>query len=230
MSALSESQGDTAPATSPDASEVAPAHDVRHWIRWAGLAFAVLFVVGAVPATDTWSDNATDQEVIDWYASGSNRIGQLVGFYLATAAGLAFLVFSVGLSQLLPRASISRLFRALSQLFVTFMMAGMTAIATVSASVEIPGLPEVEDAALLRTIESLGFGLILVGGLAAAGAAVAVASFGLRGTGVLPSWLVVAGYVSGAVLLVGGVLFLPAVLLVLWTIAVAITARPAAVR
>lgn len=219
MSSLPADLTSAPPATSSS-------DDTRSWIRWAGLAFVLLFVVGWNLVSFTWEDSANDQEVVDWYASGGNRVRQLVGAYITTMAALAFLVFGTGLSRLIPRPSVAQLVRSLTQLFTALLVAGTAAIVSAAASVEIPGFPEPTDPELLRTVESIGFGMVLLGGLMAAGGAVLVSSYGLRSAGVIPSWLVVAGYVAGAVLIVAGVLFIPALLLVLWALAVAVTARP----
>lgn len=218
MSESSSGIGSSVTVDSPDS-------EARSWIRWAGFAFALLFVVGWVLVSFTWEDPDKDQEIIDWYASSGNRIRQVVGAYLTSLAGLAFVVFGIGISRLIPRASIAQLVRALSQLFAMLVLVGTLVITTVSASIVFPSFPEVEDAALLRTVESIGFGMVLFSGLITAGLAMVAVSFGLRGTNVVPSWLVLAGYIAGGILVVAGTLFIPMVLLVLWVLAVAFTVR-----
>lgn len=215
------------PSTSTEAATPSGADDrPGSWVRWSGIGFGVLFLVGWITLTFTWDDNATDQEIIDWYGDSGNRVRQMVGAYLTALAGVAFVVFTTGLTQLIPKAGISRLVRSLSMVFSTLLIAATAAIANASASVEVPGFDEPQDAELLRLIEGIGFGMVLLGGTIAVGVAVILASYGLRGTRVLPAWLVVAGYVIGAVLALLGVLYIPLVLLVLWALAVGITVRP----
>lgn len=218
---MSESSGDLGSSVITESR----ADGERSWIRWSGMAFVLLLVVGWILTSFTWDDPAKDQEILDWYESSGNRIRQLVGAYLLSFAALAFVVFSTGVNQRVSRTGIAPLARGFSHLFAAMLVAGGITISSASASIEIPGYPEFENAELLRLVESVGFGIILLGGLMAAGAAVLATSFGLRGTGAIPSWLVVAGYVVGVLLLFGGVLYIPVVLLPLWVLATSLTVR-----
>jgi hypothetical protein len=100
---------------------------------------------------------------------------------------------------------------------------GGIAMAQMSAAIEIGDIP-IPSADVLRTAEQLGFGLLLVAGGLFAALTVAAVSFGARGTGLLPAWLVTTGYVV-AVILLFSVMFIPLILLPLWAIAVAVATR-----
>ena len=65
-------------------------------------------------------------------------------------------------------------------------------------------------------------GSMLVFGMAAAGLLILTTSIVAGRTALLPRWLVVTGYVVGVIVLVGGVLFFPVALFLLWMLAVGI--------
>jgi hypothetical protein len=207
--------------------------DTRAGLRWSGLVFAALFLVGWISLTWVWETDATDQEIIDWYGESGNRVRQLAGGFLTALAGVAFVVFTTYLARLIPRATMAQLVRSLGVLFAGTLAVAVGAIATVAGSVELgdadaPG--QLENVEILSFIEGIGFGTALLGGAMAAGVAIVAASYGLRDTGTLPSWLVVAGYVVGVILAVAGALYVTLILLVLWAAAVAVTARDTAPR
>ena len=78
------------------------------------------------------------------------------------------------------------------------------------------------DADVLRTFESLGFGALVLFGAAAAGLLIITSSVAAGRGALLPRWLVVAGYVVGVIVILGGLFFIPLGLFVLWVIAVGI--------
>jgi hypothetical protein len=210
-----------------------PDDGARTMLRRSGLAFAVLFLIGWLALTWTWEADATDQGILDWYGESGNRFRQLGGAYLTALAAVAFVVFSTYLARLIPRAAVGQVVRSLGVLFAGTLAIAVGAIATVAGSVEFgeaDAPAQADNAEILVLIEGIGFGTALLVGGMAVGAAIIAASYGLRETGTLPPWLIVAGYVVGATLVVAGTLYLPMALLVLWAGAVAITARDTAPR
>src|SRR5436190_208645 len=93
---------------------------------------------------------------------------------------------------------------------------------SVSASVEFGDAPVVRDADVLRTFESLGIGALVLFGAAAAGLLIITTSIAGGRAALLPRWLVIAGYVAGVIVLLGGLFFIPLVLFVLWMLVVGV--------
>jgi hypothetical protein len=199
------------------------------WLRggpWAGIAFVVLFVVRFVAFLDTPDSDAPVSEWTEYFEDSGNRTQSLVGTYLMALAGLAFLWFLVWLCGRLreaeaPSGFLTRVAFAAGVLFVAMLLASGIAMGTVAASIEFGDAP-VADGEFARQFENLGFGLLLLAGMFAAGVFMAAASLAALRTTTLPRWLAIAGIVGGLLLIPFGVIFLPMVLLLLWVIAVAI--------
>lgn len=199
------------------------------WLRggpWAGIAFAVLLVVRFVVFLDTPDGDAPASEWTEYFDDSGHRTQSIVGTYLMVLAGLAFFWFLAWLCGRLreaegPSGFLSRAAFGSGVLFVAMIFASAIAMGTVAAGVEFGDIP-VPDGEFARQFESLGFGLLLLGGGFAAGLCLVTASLvGLR-TALVPRWLAIAGIVAGLLLIPFGVFFLPLVLLVLWVIAVAV--------
>jgi hypothetical protein len=212
---------ETTPGTQPegrDRDRVAPI---------AGIVFAVLFVAGWLVGLDTPDYNAGDQAWTEWFEDAGNRGQHIFSAFALTVGALAFVVFLWGLIRRLRRFSTEPDGPTLLVLGAGFLVAAMTilagvTIAAASAAIEFaPNDFPVPSADVLRMIEQLGVGIGLVGGGLSAALFVASSSWGARGTGALPGWLVVAGYVV-AVLLLGSVTFIALVLLPLWVLVVSI--------
>jgi len=92
--------------------------------------------------------------------------------------------------------------------------AGGVLMASVSAS-ELSGSYPLPGADVLRLTNDVGFGLVALGGMWAAGLAVAVLCFQARATGVLGSRLALFGQVAAG-LLVLSLLFVPIIPLLVW--------------
>jgi hypothetical protein len=65
-----------------------------------GIGFVAVFVAGAIVYGS--GAGSTDAEISSYYASHGNRLHQLVGFALIVVALVLFVVFVVGLADVLP--------------------------------------------------------------------------------------------------------------------------------
>jgi hypothetical protein len=200
----------------------------RRWVMITGVLFGVLFTAGMLLSGNTPDYDAEDSEWTDWFDDGGNRALQIISMFLLVLAAVSFVVF---LTYLVRRL---RLARAAAEtpaqiafgagLLVALSIAiGGVAVNQMSAAIEIGDIP-IPNADVLRTAEQFGFGLILVVGGLFAALTVAAVSFAARGGDVLPKWLVTAGFVA-AVILIFSVAFIPLIVLPLWAILVAVTAR-----
>jgi hypothetical protein len=207
-------------------------------LRWGGIAgivFAVLFVVGFLLVSDTPDGDESNAEWIRYFADEDNRRMIVIGAIIWAVAVLAFLVFLGVLRERLRNASagaewISTVAFASGLVFAAMLAVAGLGAGSVAASVEFGDAPIVRDADVLRTFESLGFGALVLFGAASAGLLIITSSIAAGRGALLPRWLVVAGYVVGVIVLLGGLFFLPLILFVLWMLAVGIVmlARSAA--
>jgi hypothetical protein len=204
--------------------------DTRSGLRWGGIAaivFAVLFVVGFLFVSDTPEGDESNLEWLRYYADSDNRRMIIIGAIVLALAALAFLVFLGVLRERLRNAGaglewIGTTAFASGLLFVAMLAVATLGTASVSASVEFGDAPVVRDADVLRTFESLGIGALVLFGAAAAGLLIITTSVVAGRAALLPRWLVVAGYIAGVIVLLGGLFFIPLVLFVLWMLVVGI--------
>lgn len=196
----------------------------------AGLAFAILFVLGYIIST-TPDYSAPDEEWTSWFEDGGNRTLQLISLFALVAASLCFLVFLAGLVRRLGGL------RSDDPWMLVLVAAGIvfvaaTAIAAVglnqvSGAITFGDGPDeypIPSADVLRQSEQFGFGVgLIAGGWAAAFTVLAASLLGRRTRG-FPTWLATAGFVVSAVLLASA-FFLPLLVLVAWTIAVSVSTR-----
>ena len=200
---------------------------------WAGIVFAVLYVVGVImmgdqpDTTDKMKDSPKLAEAawLKFYADGDNRAFILIGAFVLAAAVIALLVFASYLQDRLAddgaSSTTTRLVFGGAVLFAAVTLAGTAALAW------IPGAKEFGDSPLpvgsINYLSSqLGFALMLLGGGAAAALFLVSAGWAATRVGTLPKWLAWAGVVIGVLLFFFGVFFLPMALLVLWVLVTSI--------
>lgn len=203
----------------------APARAQR-WGAIAGIAFVVFFVLRFVAFLDTPDSDASVREWTEYFEDSGNRTLSVLGGYAMLLAGLAFLYFLWALRGRLRGSEaglngLSVLAFGSGVVFVAMVFASGAAMGSVAAGVEFGDIP-VPDGEFARQLESLGFGLLLLYGMFAAGVCIAATSGSALRAGTLPRWLAIAGFVVAAIVGVLGVLFIPMVLLVLWVLAVSI--------
>jgi len=202
----------------------------RSGLRAGGIAaivFAVLFVVGFLFVSDTPEGDESNLKWLRYYADSDNRRMIVIGAIVLALAAVAFLVFLGVLRERLRNAApgaewVGTTAFASGLLFVAMLAVATLGTASVSASVQFGDNPVVRDADVLRTFESLGIGALVLFGAAAAGLLIITTSIAGGRAALLPRWLVVAGYIAGVIVLLGGLFFIPLVLFVLWMLVVGI--------
>jgi hypothetical protein len=212
----------TTPATAPPTTQ-----GPNRWGAIAGLGFVVLFVVGFVLSGDTPEYDASNREWRRWFVDDGNRNLQVVSMFLMVLSAFALIGFLAVLTRRLRVTNrpelVNTAIGAGLVLAAMIVVAGI-AINQVSAAITFGGGAgeyPVPGADVLRQSEQLGFGVALLGGGWAAALLVGATSLAVRGTDLLPRWLVVTSHIA-AVLLLLSVFFIPFVLLPLWVLTVSI--------
>src|SRR3954451_3390632 len=186
---------------------------------WSGVVFAVLLVLSLVLVATTPRLGASDAAYTDFYSGGGPETLTVVGLYLVPFAGIACLWHMITMRTLLQvrrpsswadtshwlHLAASVIF--VCMLFVSTASVGAVALLTKFSDAPLPG-PDVA-----RALSSVGFTLVFVYGVRAAGLYILTTTALGRSAGVLPGPVVVVSYL-GAVFLLLSTTFHPAVLLV----------------
>jgi hypothetical protein len=193
----------------------------------AALVFAVLFVVGFLMVSDTPDGDASNREWRRYFLDSGNRRMIVIGVIMLTLAAIAFLFFLGVLREQLRAAAVGSEWIATVTFASGVVMVAMLAVfalgqGSVAASVVFGDAPVPRDADIMRTFVSAGFGAILLFGATTAGLLIFTTSIVSHRAALLPRWLVVSGYVAGVIVFLGGLLFFPFVLFLLWMVAIGI--------
>lgn len=196
----------------------------RRWEPYAGVAYVVFFL-GSVVVSGPPADNASNEKWIANYTGHARQVGHLATGVLLALAGLALMTFLVALWRRIadadPTASPSRLPIAAAAAVAALMGAGGQVMAYISGG-EIIGHYPLPNVDMLRMSNDLGFALAGVGGSWAAAVAVATLSVQGHTAGVFGRRTRAFGVVTAIVLILSP-LFFPVVVLLAWTLTVAIT-------
>jgi hypothetical protein len=204
----------------------------ERWGPWAGIVFAVLFVVGLSMNNLPSSDDSV-AKITSYYNDSGDRAQIIIAAYLLFLAGLFFLWFLASLRERLLEVEgapgrLTSIAVGGGIVFVPLLMVAAACFASVAGDVSFGGEDFVSvDGA--RFLPELGYPILLIGGAFAAIAMIDAASILIVRTGILPVWIGYFGFVA-AVLLLAGVVYIPMVLLALWVLAVSIAmmrTRPA---
>jgi hypothetical protein len=76
-----------------------------HPAAWAGVAFAVLFLVGFFMLQDVPGAKASEQELEEFYTSSDRTVVVIASLYVVPFAGIAFMWFLAALRQRVAHAS-----------------------------------------------------------------------------------------------------------------------------
>jgi hypothetical protein len=191
----------------------------------AGLAFAVLFVASLVLLRNHPSSRSTAAEIQEFYLrTGAGGVA-LVGVYLAPFSGIAFLWFIAAVRNLIGAREdrfFATVFLGSGLLFVAMLFIAAGVGGALLAAVRFQDEP-VPSAETVVTIRSLAFGFLFVYAMRMAAVFMIVVSTIAVRLGVLPRWLVAAGYVAALVLLLN-VSYIAALVLVFpaWVAAVSV--------
>lgn len=204
---------------------------VNRWVRnigFVGIVFVVLWVLGFFLAIDTPDYDAANSEWVDHFADEDNRATMILGAFSFVLAGLALVWFvALAYESLRSREADEHdapppLLLASGVATAAFQVVGIMIVASMAAALSFaPDFDVVPNGELLKVVEQIGIGLLLVPGGWSAALFVAALSMAARNRGMLPSWLTTAGFVV-AVLLLASVAFIPFFLFPLWMIVVSI--------
>ena len=170
-----------------------------------GLAFAILFLLAYYFMADIPGPNATDSEILAFYASENRRLPVLVGTYVIPFAGIAFLWFIVALRMWI--AASTRRINELSSniqlvsgiIFIAIFFASAAATASTAAVVQFSTAPFSPVAA--RLLPQLGNTLTFVFAMRMAAMFIFTTSNIGRSAKILPRWFLILGYIVGIFLL-----------------------------
>ncbi len=215
--------GQAAGVTRNVTAEAAP----QGWRRWqpvSGIAF-VLFFVGSVGASMPPAATESDQAWIANYTGSGSQLGHLATGICLVLAALSLMSF---LTVLWTRIAAARRPEPLHPLplvaagaSAACIAAGGVLMAGISGSLLI-GRGPIPGADLLRFGNDMGFGMVALGGMWAAGLSLVclsaqARSVGLFGTKIFAFSLIVA------VVLLASLAFLPILAFLIWVIVVVVT-------
>lgn len=186
--------------------------------RLAGVAailFAVLFVVAVFAPGDAPQGDDPDADVVQYYQDSGNQRAMLAGVYFMTVSSLALVVFAT--VQFRSGTTLASIARATAYFAAAAFAIASVAFAAVGAGALFDDTPI--DVGIARFLPGLGFGtMLIVGGLAASTMIAAISADWQRNK-TMPNWLCWLGYAC-AVVLLGGIIFLPMIAMILWAIVV----------
>jgi hypothetical protein len=202
------------------------------WQRWsplAGVAFA-LFVLAALGVSGSGPGD-TPEEVADWYADEGNRGAAFFVFFLLTGAALTFLWFLGALRGMLVRAEgdparWTALAYGAGVASATLLLAAASLYVTPAATAGQEEFPF--DPSTANAFANAGFALLVCSTMTASLVVLATSIVGGR-TGLLPTWLALAGFVV-APLLLFTIFFLPLFAWLVWVLAVSLVLLVRAAR
>src|SRR3954471_9032782 len=186
---------------------------------WYGVVFAVLLVVGVVLVATTPRLGASDAVYNAFYRGGGPATLSVVGLYIVPFAGIACLWHMIGTRTLLQvrrpgswAQTRHWLQLAACVVFVCMLFAGTAAVGAVALLTKFSNAP-LPGPDVARALSSVGFSLVFVYGVRAAGLYILTTTALGRKAGLLPGPVVVVSYLA-AVFLLLSTTFHPAVLLV----------------
>lgn len=188
----------------------------------AGPAFAAFFV-GSVVVSSPPANHASDASWTSNYTGHSHQVQHTATGVFLVLAALSLMTFLTAVWRRIAATSpdISPLPLVAAAAASACIAAGGVLMASVSAS-ELSDSYPLPSADVLRLANAVGFGLVALGGMWAAGLAVAVLCYQARAAGVLGSRLAVFGQVAAAMLVLS-LLFLPIIPLLVWAAVVGVT-------
>lgn len=182
--------------------------------RWIGLAGAIVFLVGffmlsAVPGGG--DVDAADFE--EFYVDDERTNIALPAMYLVTLGALAMSWFLYELRETIG-STLARFGGAAALVGLAMFVVGAGAVAGPSGVQEFGDEPFV-GASVAHALAQAGWGIALVGGALFVGAGIAALCVAGRSSGRLVAWVAIAG-LAVAVLQLGSVIWLPALLIPVW--------------
>lgn len=189
----------------------------------SGIVFAVLLVIGLLLVDPV--SGQSDQKFSEFYSERENRVAVITGMYLLAISGACFLWFVGTLRRTLRHTdgepeTLSTIALASGTVFAAMLFAAGASMGVVAASMSLGGEPQ-PSPETARLFTQFGYTLLLLFGMFAGIVLIVATSVLALRTAILPRWLSWAGFVAAA-LLVSGVIFVSAIALPLWVIAVSV--------
>jgi hypothetical protein len=196
---------------------------------WSGIVFAALLVAALVLVSRIPTLGDSDAAYRAFYGGSGVDALTVLGLYVVPFAGIACLWHMIATRTLLQLRRPSSwmevahwLHLAASVLFVCLLFAGTAAVGAVALLTEFSNAP-LPGPDVARALSSLGYALVFVYGVRAAGMYMLTTTGLMRTAQLLPRPLVLLSYLAAAFLLLS-VTFHPAILLVFpgWVLMVSI--------
>lgn len=195
---------------------------VARFTGWTGIGFAVTFVAGFLTVAQVPAYDASDADWVAWVEN--DNVATVIGTMFLVVAGLLLMAFVAslathvrGVAALEAEDHRIAVLRGAGVMAGTTMVIGALVGGAMSAGVTFAPDFEAPGGELIRSLDQLSIGLMLVGTGWSMAVTVATASWVGRRSAALPGWLTTAGLVVGA-LLVLSPMFIPFVLVPLWTL------------
>ena len=178
----------------------------------SGVLFVVLFISGLVPLGTLLGSFGDEDATFDaYFASSSNRAGNIVGGALLAASAFVFLWFLHHLRQSLQpddtrAATLANIMFSAGLVFVVLVLVGTAALVTVPITLAFGDLFDTDDVLEVgqAVLPQLGYVVLALYALWAAAVMVAVATVSARRSGSFPRWLCRLGFVAtGFIVLLG---------------------------
>ena len=179
------------------------------------MLYVVLLVAG-IAVLGTPEGDAGDAAWLEHFGDEGARRRVLAGGLLVVLAGATFLVVTASLASSVAGRRTGLLLGAGTAHGVLVMLAGLAGSSMALMS-EVAGMPSPADPDLLRLSDALMFGTLLLPGMLTAG----LVAWSCARSGGLPRALAVTGQVV-AVLSIAGIVLFPALLWLLWLLAVGV--------
>jgi hypothetical protein len=186
-----------------------------------GIAFVVLVVVASL-VKDAPGADASDAEIVTYYADSGNRGAEVAAFFLVGVAALCFLSWLGSLRGVLARAEgePSRLTAATIASGGVFIALAVAAhVAATSVTWAIRAYDEFElDPDTVRLLASLWYGFFVMSLFAAAAMTLSASVLALHSR-VFPTWLAAVGFLAAVCGLLGFLVF-PSLGILVWVLLV----------
>jgi hypothetical protein len=188
-----------------------------------GIAFVVLVVVASL-VKDPPGTDASDADIVAYYADSGNRGAEVAAFFLVGLATLCFLSWLGSLRGLLARAEgdptrLTAATIASGGVFIALAVAAHAAATSVTWGIEASGEFEL-DPDTVRLMSALWYGFFIMSLFAAAAMTLAASVLALHSR-VFPTWLAVIGFLAAACGLLGFLVF-PALGILVWILLVSV--------
>lgn len=197
----------------------------------SGVLFVVLFIGGVIPLGELLGSFGDSDATFDaYFASASNRAGNIVGGALIGASAFAFLWFLHHLRQWLQpeetrAATLANIMFSAGLVFVVLLLVGTAALVAVPITLAFGDLFDTDNVLQVgkAVLPQLGYVVLALYALWAAAVMVAVATVAARRAGSFPRWLCRLGFAATVFLVLlgfsGGMAFFA---LPVWVLAVSV--------